>query len=331
MDTESIKSSLFTRQQVAQLTGVDDSSLNYWMREGLLRPAEGGSGKGSHRRFDFVQVNIAAIYGQLRRFGVNIAALRSLNDLLQSSAQLGTTAQLHASNYTTAAWYGSKLDAFRRGVPVMIEPNWAIKDDPEGMSTQAKMEWLKQERPATDEQDLSIHLLRNERDYDDVETIVAAAEKFGPGRETEAKVYADLVLDILSPGYSDEITWLLGLRDDGTWDIESGSDGKFFENIYGRKSADFGSGIFVPLGAILRKIWELKTPAVFRRERHAEGVQDLLAIAGLHVKVIPAPDEDGELTVEFDAPVTLEQINEVLSKPAWKVREEAKARQRASK
>lgn len=330
MDTESIKSSLFTRQQVAQLTGVDDSSLNYWMREGLLRPAEGGSGKGSHRRFDFVQVNIAAVYGQLRRFGVNIAALRSLGDLMQSSASLGASVQLHVANYSVAARYGSKLDAFRRGEPVMIEPNRAVRGDPPGLSRDALLDWLKEKRPATDEQDLSTHLLQYERDYDDVPTIVAAAETFGPDREAEASVYTDLVVDILAPGYSEEITWLLGLRDDGTWDVESGSDGKFFENIYGRKAGDFGSGIFIPLGAILRRIWELKTPAEFRRELRAEGVQDLLAIAGLQVKVIPAPDEDGELTVEFDAPVTLEQINEVLSKPAWKVREEAKARQEAS-
>lgn len=69
---------LYTRQQIGELTGIDDQTLNYWSREGVLRSASGGGGKGQHRRFDAKEVHLAAILGQLRRYGGNIEALRAI-------------------------------------------------------------------------------------------------------------------------------------------------------------------------------------------------------------------------------------------------------------
>jgi DNA-binding transcriptional MerR regulator len=76
---------LFVRQQIADLTGVDNSTLNYWTRENILRPAEGGGGKGQHRRFPYWEVNLAAILNEVRQFGANIAALRALADVMHNS------------------------------------------------------------------------------------------------------------------------------------------------------------------------------------------------------------------------------------------------------
>jgi DNA-binding transcriptional MerR regulator len=70
----------FTRQQIGELADLDNSTLNYWSREGLLRPAAGGAGKGSHRRFAFHQVTLAAILSQLRGFGISAIELRKLAD-----------------------------------------------------------------------------------------------------------------------------------------------------------------------------------------------------------------------------------------------------------
>jgi DNA-binding transcriptional MerR regulator len=329
MDTNAIQSNLFTRQQIAQVTGLDDSALNYWMREGLLRPAEGGTGKGSHRRFRFEQVNIAAVYGELRRFGVNISALRSLAELLQSAVDLGHTAKIDVSNYGTATYLATKLAAFRRGEEVLVEPNWMNRADmPEGLTSEAESEWFRFKRPATDEQDLIDNLLRAAPDDDDLASISAAAELIGPGRETQAKIYTDMVADILRPGYSDEATWLLGLRDDGTWDIESGRDGTFFDNIHGRKAGDFGSGIFVPVGAIWRKMWALKTPGALRRERQAEYTQEKLALAGIQATVSvvwdpSAADDEYSFNIQWDdEQVTWDQIQEVLNHRPWMKRKE---------
>ncbi len=78
LDCYSIRSNLYSRQQVARLTGLDDSTLNYWMREGVLRAAEGGTGKGQHRRFPYHQINLALLLDQLRGFGVSLPALKRL-------------------------------------------------------------------------------------------------------------------------------------------------------------------------------------------------------------------------------------------------------------
>jgi DNA-binding transcriptional MerR regulator len=78
---------LFTRQQISELTGVDDSTLNFWAREGVLLPASGGGGKGQHRRYLFSEVNLAAILNEIRQFGASLPALRSLADLFHRSLE----------------------------------------------------------------------------------------------------------------------------------------------------------------------------------------------------------------------------------------------------
>lgn len=69
---------LYTRQQLGEIAGLDDTTLNYWSREGILRPVEGGGGRGQHRRFAYYEVNLAALLGQLRNFGVSAPALKQL-------------------------------------------------------------------------------------------------------------------------------------------------------------------------------------------------------------------------------------------------------------
>lgn len=75
-----LRRQLFSRQQIADLTGIDDSTLNYWMREGVLRADSGGGGKGQHRRFRFAEVNLALIFNQLRTFGISMPSLRQLSE-----------------------------------------------------------------------------------------------------------------------------------------------------------------------------------------------------------------------------------------------------------
>lgn len=66
---------LFTRVQIEQMTGVDDSTLNYWMREGILRASEGGEGRGNYRRFSYHEVTLAALLRELRNFGINTSSI----------------------------------------------------------------------------------------------------------------------------------------------------------------------------------------------------------------------------------------------------------------
>jgi DNA-binding transcriptional MerR regulator len=78
IDADQIRRELYTRQQIAKLTGLDDSTLNYWMREGVLRPADGKAGKGQHRRFPYHQVNLALLLSELRKFGVSLPEMKRL-------------------------------------------------------------------------------------------------------------------------------------------------------------------------------------------------------------------------------------------------------------
>jgi DNA-binding transcriptional MerR regulator len=95
VDQESITATLYSRQQVALLTGIDDSTLNYWMREGVLRAAEGGTGKGQHRRFPYHQINLALLLDQLRGFGVALPAIKRLaarfHNAIEHYQQVGIT------------------------------------------------------------------------------------------------------------------------------------------------------------------------------------------------------------------------------------------------
>jgi DNA-binding transcriptional MerR regulator len=68
----------FSRRQIAELTGIDGSTLNYWMREDILRAESGGHGRGSHRRFAYPEVTLAAILNELRAFGIGTPSLAKI-------------------------------------------------------------------------------------------------------------------------------------------------------------------------------------------------------------------------------------------------------------
>lgn len=292
------KSQLYARSQIAALTSIDASSLNYWSREGILVASAGGGGQGSHRRFDFVQVNIAAIFGQLRRFGLNIGALRSLADVLQAAARLGASYDLHPSNYLTAAQIASALHRFRSGNPVLIPARSLNEARPTDLYGQAYSDWLMAKRPAENEDEVVNHLTGIANEYDPRENVIAAAEGIGPGQETCARIYGDLVYDILAPGYSGGYSWLLALDDDGTWRIAFGEGAKFFDTILSEDPEEFGAGLFLPVAGVIRKVWNLKTPDEHRRERDGEYIRSKLSAAGITATVTISADEDENFSIE---------------------------------
>ena len=67
----------YTRQQIADATGIERELLVYWIKEGLLIAAEGeGRGKGKYRLFGFEAIQIAAVLKELGRYGVQTAGLK---------------------------------------------------------------------------------------------------------------------------------------------------------------------------------------------------------------------------------------------------------------
>lgn len=75
----------YTRQQIAEATGVDRELLAYWSKEGLLLAAESeGLGKGKYRLFGFEAIHIAALLKELGLYGVQTAGLKQVAQLLWS-------------------------------------------------------------------------------------------------------------------------------------------------------------------------------------------------------------------------------------------------------
>lgn len=293
--------SLYTRQQLGQLAGLDDTTLNYWSREGLLIPAEGGTGRGSHRRFDFVQVNKAAILGAMRRFGLNLTTLKSFADLMEEGVRLCGGNELHPGTFKYAASLATALHQFRHGETILIKARNRDEERPAGLKGDEYVKWLLAKRPAVTEAEVIEHKTGVGFDHDELDAVIAFAERLGPGKEVPCEIYQDLVADILAPGYSDIYSWLLGFDADGTWRIEFGSEGaKFFETLDASSPEDFGPGIFIPTSGIIRKIWGLKKPAEFMRDREAERLQETLAAAGITATVTPNPDPEQGFHV--DAP-----------------------------
>lgn len=301
------QSQLYTRAQIAALTSIDASSLNYWSREGLLVPSEGGGGQGSHRRFDFVQVNIAAIFGELKRFGVNIGALRPLADLLQSAAVMGSGNELHPSNYLTAARLGTMLDRFHRGEQIMV-PVHVGQNPPENLSGHALSNWYSVKKLATTERDIVNKCCWTSTEYNTADDILVVANRIGAGRETVARIYGDLVFGVLTPGYSGAYSWVLALDNDNTWRVAFGDEGKFFDSVHSEGPESFGSGLFIPVSGVFRRIWKLKPDELIRAEQQAQGIAKKLAAAGIVASVTPrgTTRDDG---YDIDAPgVDIDEI-----------------------
>ncbi len=101
---------LFSRKQVSKHTGISDDVLGYWLKEDLLVAEVQEDRK--HRRFSYVQVNIAAILGQLRTHGANIGQLRSVATKLQSyrDAWRRCGAEIYSSLVTEEAFRDHYMD-----------------------------------------------------------------------------------------------------------------------------------------------------------------------------------------------------------------------------
>lgn len=109
----------FTRQQIAELTGISDEVLAFWLKQQLLvAKDEPISGRGRHKRFGFVQIHIAAILNQLRNFGVNISGLRSVSEILQAAVKTGERVlsdEIDPETFCDATHLENMLQEYKQG------------------------------------------------------------------------------------------------------------------------------------------------------------------------------------------------------------------------
>ena len=284
----------FTRQEIADRTGLSDDILSYWSKQGLLVAIEGGEGKGSHRRYDGAQINIAAILAVYREyFGANIGVLKSLSSLMQRSVATFRKVGLPLSEWTTVAALGTDLHDFRAGKPVLVRAHDFDDPDYDDLEIHERLE----KRPALNEAEILAQY--GARSDAPLAVVIRCAERIGPGLETEALV-ARLVDGILiDPEYVSEEMWLLRQDDDG-WKLKWATNELEFNLDDAR---DFGPAAFIPAAAILRDVWNLPTGKVLRNKRYAEKLQAVLDKHQIKATVSPSNglDDDGYYVL-IDAP-----------------------------
>lgn len=73
---------LLSRKQMVEISGVDNDTLGFWMRQPHLLENQ-VEGTRKHRRYTVDEAKIATILGEAHSYGMNIAALTSFARLLR--------------------------------------------------------------------------------------------------------------------------------------------------------------------------------------------------------------------------------------------------------
>lgn len=257
-----IPAALYTRQQVAELTGVADDVLSFWIKNDLLVPTSGGQGKGSHRKFDFFQVNIAAVLAELRRFGVNIGIMRELASQLQQATALAKSAECNFWALNNAVDLASALIRFREGDPIDVLPDmpnyWSNHpgfDNPReaGAYHDSHM------RPAKSEEEIMAYMTHEDDEVHDLpERIIAFAQRLSRDDFHLIKLFTDLnnraylyVWDGRAMAWGD-LEWIVVPLDDGKLQVFSAPER---HNLLEQSSGEVRSGLFLAPGTIVRGVW----------------------------------------------------------------------------
>lgn len=280
----------FTRQEIAERTGLSDDVLSFWSKRGLLVPARGGEGKGSHRRYDAAQINIAAILAVYRdHFGAKVAVIKSLSEVMQRAVVTFRNVPLPIGEWVTVASLANKLHEFRNGKPVMIRAH--DYGDPGFDSLTDEEKYRK--RPATTESEV---LATFDTSDAPMGVLIRNAERIGPGHETEALIARGIEGILIDPEYSADEMWLLRQTQAG-WEVKYATSEIPF-NL--EDAEDFGPGAFIPVGSLIRRIWNIPNTRTVRNLRYARKLQGVLDKHGLQAMVSPSENED--YYVVIDAP-----------------------------
>lgn len=224
----------FTRQQMSAATGLADDVLAYWLKEGIIRPTAGGSGKGSHRKFDYVQVHIAAILREVRQFGVNIASLREVSDILQRGVDICSRHSFHRASFREAAYFVTSLLAFQSGEPVRI-----FDRDTDDF------------RSAVNEVEIAHHH-SSQFDHDEWELVEAFARTLQGDDIIAVRLYADLTDpdNLIEVGVGKAENW-----DEKLWSIWRDSDGRWRVNEPHAMPHGVMSSVSIAVSLVIRRLW----------------------------------------------------------------------------
>jgi len=318
----------FTRREIAQRVGVGEDVLAFWIKNGLLVASEGGAGKGSHRRFGRFQVNIAAVLAELRRFGVNVGALRSFGALLQRGTALGETAECNFWAIQNAVDLRQALDRFEAGQEVEIWPRLPAAERPnpwEVPTDEVHAFYEKLSRPAASAEEVIEFLTGEGSDIHDLpENVKRFAERITAADILPLELFQDmngLAFRYLYDGHVMDFgcfDWLLVPEDGGGWEVFRSPEN---HELLGRASGRVRSGLFLAPGTVYRAVWGDSVQPILIQEpplsqwqidhrawaekgtwmrngkAEAHGLRLKLAQAGVRANVAPITDEPGQFQI----------------------------------
>ena len=81
----------FTLKQVSEVSGVQPRTLQFWTSNGVIRPEPSTrlKGPGKHRRYPKVEVQIAALLGEVKALGVQVGTLEDIAVYLRETLLTG--------------------------------------------------------------------------------------------------------------------------------------------------------------------------------------------------------------------------------------------------
>jgi DNA-binding transcriptional MerR regulator len=251
---------LYSRQEIAVRIGMSDDVLSFWIRQGLLKAVSGGAGKGSHRKFDLFQVNIAAVLAELRRFGVNIAILRVFAGLLQRGTALALRAECNFWGISDALDLAELIARFRAGDTILVSRHdvaggYRPPGPYDDTDTWAEAHF----RNARDEADIVEDVRRRGEDLrDDFEPIGAFASLIEADDITPLHLFFDLnhlAFRYVWEGHFSnwgDTGWVVVPNEADKLDIYRGAAG---QDLLGQAGEEVRSGLFLGPSAIFRKVW----------------------------------------------------------------------------
>lgn len=223
----------YTRQQIMELTGVQEGVLGFWIKEGVLTAVEGGEGRGSHRRFSAMQVSSIGLIKELQSYGLNVQQLKSFGRLLQEGIGAVEGCGLHSMSLLEAVYLAKDLARFRVGECVDV---WSDRE--------------KEKIPAVSEcQIVDQHLVGAH--YDLREMIIEYASGVTNFDQRALKL-AQILYSEMYGDSSADYSIMLWRGNNGEWEFaDSPEPGEQFTPIpKGRRS-----GIILGIGVIVREIW----------------------------------------------------------------------------
>lgn len=231
------KGATFARGDFANLAGIGDGVAAFWIKRGLLLSKDGGSGRGSHRRFDRMQVSIAALLGELQKFGINIGALTKFAELLQKSNALGTSISNDYEDIWIVTELVSSIHNFNNGSPRIIYP----ADCQEGRPAET-LEELEQ---------AAAWSLDYRKGY-----YLSIAENLPFSEIKFARLYIAIGEEMDKPHHGDGAIMLLWQVDD-EWQFELGTHDSGFS-----RNDEVSSAIYLNISSVIHRTWSIDRTAL---------------------------------------------------------------------